>query len=1119
MELDTSSVNGNGGSITLSATTENVQNSTAHLTLKSTGNIGGDITATSAQAAVNLNKTDITADTLNGNLPTSEGGRVSINAAKTATLSGPIQSNSNHKGGSIEITGSNIAVGNDPPNNPPLLLRATGADAGGSIKLTATTGNLDLKKFVAEIQPTDQNADGGHFEANAAQGVLLFTDNDISVDGQGSGNGGTIKLAGKSFQVTATNRNMSLSANGGTQGRGGSIELISGSNLLIDANENATSFALSVLGSGPSNGGTIKINAAGNVTYNGGIKLESINVLENEFLIRSSGSIDMIAGGKLALVSDLKIFDNGNNGRIRMVGSTVFINPEVKILATGSSGSRSISIEATTLSPSAIFLSTGSIVSTSALGPTGAQFGGKIELKSAGGIVAASSSKISADGKSNGGQISIEVASSILAVPEIQAIATNGTGGTISIIGSSAANGLTVDLAHSLLTAGGKINFASEGAIDVQSTGTTVSLDGAVSAGGRLDNNLQVVDFAMSTKIVTKGQKITVEDIHANENVNLTSAEITVSNTVTSKTGNVELIAAKIQNNGFVIGKAIDLSDGNNDMSVIGGPLTGIFDTGLKGSINANSTKNISLSGNIKLLGDWIVLGTELNVAGNSKISVEAGTQTGSGNGNLEIENTAIRLSSSLHVAKQFSWTNPTRDLSLDRTISAGSGIIGDTIKVHGHALEITQIIDGGNAALISTTKTTVEANTITMKDVSSIDGLEAFAMRSSGDILLRTAAISSPSNRTALFLAKNISVIDSSPVTILAHVRISADGGNINIQNTAGGNILVGSSKLEALGNNTAGGKIYLTSGSVDPTSFVPPLTVADNRGVFYTSPVYPGETSLNIVMNEKYMGGGLILNGAPSTIFFSSILLPEFTTEVIFEGISIPPLTEENSKKDETVMIAREDNQFIPVSHTEAVEVRPGKSKDLTISNAQSSSCRYFGENTKASYRSENCIEMTQGEILVSAQRKLLIVCGQNKVEMDAGTICLISMQHGQTEALVLHDSSKNSVCVLGNESRLVVHCGQRAVTSQGKHKYVGGVAERNKRTLPFGPEQTIHISEFSLSSLAEHSDLVWRTLRGNSLEERSLSKKCLKSAACLALVKAAHGFYSSGNQSAGF
>ena len=331
--LDTSSTESNGGAIEILATTGSIQNGSKHLTLRSSGLVGGDISISSLEGAVNLNRTNMTAETIEGSLP-SDSSRIQITALKGVTLSGPIQAISNQKGGAIEIKGSSIVAADDVPNSPPLTLQAYGKVSGGAVKLTATTGGIDLTKFSLDVGLTGENGDGGNLDVAATNGSIKFS-GDISVNGKGTGSGGTISLMAKSFNFSV-NEHVILTADAGSVGSGGKVSIVS-SNQSITLGSGANRFALSALGSNATNGGEISISSGLNLSYFGGIATKSDH---------SAAKIELAAAGRLLLDSSINVSDNSKSGQISLSANVVEISRDVSLSATGSSTHRSIIIQA-----------------------------------------------------------------------------------------------------------------------------------------------------------------------------------------------------------------------------------------------------------------------------------------------------------------------------------------------------------------------------------------------------------------------------------------------------------------------------------------------------------------------------------------------------------------------------------------------------------------------------------------------------------------------------------------------------------------------------------------------------------------------------------------------------
>ncbi|WP_017721320.1 CHAT domain-containing protein [Kamptonema formosum] len=248
-ELSSSSNQGNGGSVTLTASGDI---KTANISSSGTGS-GGNIEISSSAGGIDTagGKLDSSSSqenggsltlTASGDIKTGEisvysagtgsGGNIEIvsSAGGIDTTSGSLSSSSSQgNGGSVTLTASgDIKTGYFISSN------SNGTGSGGDIKLTSSAGGIDTDFATSADDPVQPWLDSSSSEGNGGS-LTLTAAGDIKTGGiftnsYGTGSGGNIALTSSAGGIDTTSYWLDSSS---SQGQGGSLSLTASSTITI----------------------------------------------------------------------------------------------------------------------------------------------------------------------------------------------------------------------------------------------------------------------------------------------------------------------------------------------------------------------------------------------------------------------------------------------------------------------------------------------------------------------------------------------------------------------------------------------------------------------------------------------------------------------------------------------------------------------------------------------------------------------------------------------------------------------------------------------------------------------------------------------------------------------
>ncbi|WP_354635594.1 CHAT domain-containing protein [Planktothricoides raciborskii] len=631
-DLNSYSVAGDGGSVTLNAA-EDIQVYTISSSSDGSG-AGGDISLTSENGGINTNKLDsssLTGDggavTLNalGNIQTNiissegdnSGGNIQLSSGNSIYNSLMSSSSPNGTGGDITLTAGNaIATGN---------VISAGFEQGGNIALTTNFGDIDTSAGTLNAQAISENGVNGNItiaahignitigELNGPQNISINdggTDNiwennpsvsatadadninsqtgQISIQAHNDINVNEAIVANSIESLAlAAGRNININANIDTSGNNG--------NITLEANHNGADLNHRQPGTGNITmaPGTSLNSGSGNILLQLGTLAEVGNItLAN---LNTSGTVTVISPGGNIFSADRNSLITANGGTFQTYGSGGIGTATDPINITLNN------LEASAGSGGAYFHS-----------PNGAV------------TVGGASNNLSGISTSGGGAVSLTAAGNITVNEDISTLVSSGNAGNITLTSEDGAIHATGNLSsYTSQGNGGVVTMTAAGNItanDIQSFGSggdggavTMTAEGEITVTGGID----------STGLVGDGGDVTMTaegDIAIDGRIWTDAAFDGGSITLTSNTGEIttDLLWAKsfngnagaiavtaaedirvraIESQGNTRGGDITVTSNHGAVNTSEGQISAIAWQGQAGSVSLTAESSIQTAG------------------------------------------------------------------------------------------------------------------------------------------------------------------------------------------------------------------------------------------------------------------------------------------------------------------------------------------------------------------------------------------------------------------------------------------------------------------------------------------------------------------------------------------
>ncbi|MBW4493447.1 MAG: CHAT domain-containing protein [Oscillatoria princeps RMCB-10] len=685
--LNSSAAQGNGGSVTLTASGD-IKTGAIESYSNGTGS-GGNITLNSSAGAINIANgfSQLSSFSVQGN-----GGSVTLTASgdiKTGAIES--YSSGTGSGGNIALTSSAGAIDilgwlnsySSQGNGGSVTLTAfgditahtilsssEGIGSGGDIALTSSAGTIDANTRTEGLSSYSSQGNGGAVTLTAFGDVE--TDN-ISSYSLGSGSGGNIALNSSAGGIASSHI-----ASYSSQGNGGSVTLTASGDI-------KTTYRIESFSNGTGSGGNIALNSsAGGIDTAGG-SLSSFSEQGN------AGSVSLTASGdiKTGHIESMAGFQQsynpatdsqveftaitgstGTGGDITIESSGGIVDTSTDSLNTMSSGgiAGNVTINAaghiSTSNIRSEGLLHGGDITINSDSPNSIGVGGNLDTYStngtAGDITLTSPGRITLTGgitsygQTQSGNISVTSASNTVTTNSITTQSGNGPAGNITINGNNIATGNLDSIGSTgagniQVTAGGNVttlNIQSR-AESGDSGNIGVEAGGDISTGNQTstatNGNSGNITNTAGSDVTTGNQTTTSTNGNSGNITNTAGNNITTGNQTTSATngnsGNITNTAGNNITTGDLTSSATNgnsgnitniaggnITTGNQTTSAIGGTAGNITNTAV-GSITAGNLTSTGTngSGNINLTSATGEINTGAVHTDTGEVNINAG--------------------------------------------------------------------------------------------------------------------------------------------------------------------------------------------------------------------------------------------------------------------------------------------------------------------------------------------------------------------------------------------------------------------------------------------------------------------------------------------------------------
>jgi filamentous hemagglutinin family protein len=785
--IDTSSEVGDGGAITLNATSDIITGS-LRTAAGGTGT-GGNIEIVSSAGGINTSAGAVDSSSVDGN-----GGNVTLTAERDI-VTGEIKSGS---------VGEIIYLGTDEYGNQQFSSKG-GTGTGGNIALESRSGAVDTS--AGSLSSYSLERDGGSVTLSAAGNIKIgniisssgYLDMDTyyhSYFGPGTGSGGNISITSRDGGIDTSNSKFTTLYSYSYQGNGGSVTLHAFGDI-----KTGSIYSYSPGYYDADTGTTSGTGSGGNIILNS-----------------SAGGIDTASGGLLSYSTE------GNGGSVTLTASGDIKTGAIQSLSYGTGNGGNITLNS---SAGNIYIDSWSLDSFSHQGN-----GGSVTLHAFGDIKTGSIQSYSSFGTGSGGNITINSSAGGIDTlsGQLDSFSGQGNGGSLTLKASGTIS--TGYINSSGLLRGGDITITSQlsdiiyrGFIDTSSqngtrgnitenpyagsisTGNLNGLRNITIAAGGDDEPIAASPAASATSDAGKINTVA-------GNVTLSAHnDITVSQPIkTSSITSLELIAGRSIN----INADIDTSASNGNIA-------------LRANSNSADPKyRESGAGSVTMAP-----GTALN-AGSGNIVIELGRLAEVGNITLSNINTAGALTVNAatgNILRSSADSLITAGRAFFQTATSGAGGIGfpaEPLRISVSNLEATA---GSSGAFFESPELGVTVGGATELPIGIV---------TSGDVDLRAAADIEITEQvsTASILSRNAGNItfNSSSGAINASTTLKSNalqgnGGSVAL--TASGDIKTGEISSYSWGDGN-GGNIALTSsaGGIDTANNLLSSSSAERNG-----------------------------------------------------------------------------------------------------------------------------------------------------------------------------------------------------------------------------------------------------------------------------------------------
>jgi len=1077
-------------------------------------------------------------------------------------------------GGFLSLTlGGDLAIGSGAGQ---LIISSTGGSPGsasgnGGPVFVNTFGNITLDPASLNVAPQGFNGNGGFIQLSTSGNLNITNGSAINVSGVGDGNGGSINLSAFTLQLPETGP-FTLKANGAGTGGGGTVFVSTAGDLAIGSA--AGNMIISATGGSPSSasgdGGFVILQSFANLS----IDLGSLNIAplgsdgNGGFIGLSVGANLNITNGSAINVSGV---GNGNGGFINVNTFTLQL-PQAgtfTLAANGAGTGRGGFVGVTTAGDLAIGSAAGNMIILATGGSSGSSSGdgGNVSLQCANLTLDLASLNVAPLGTNgNGGSINLFVGGN-LNITNGSAINAsgvgNGNGGFINVnaftLQLQAAGPLTLAANGAGMGGGGFIFCTLTNELVVGSGAGQLIISATGGSPGSASGNGGTVNLqSFNGDLTLDPASLNVAplgndgnggsiSLTAGANLNITSgSEINASGVGNGNGGRISLAGATLQvtgagpvtlaanGAGMGSGGSISLST-PSDLTIGSG--TGNFIVSATGGSPGSATGdggNVHIevfSHNITVDPSFLnvsPLGTngnggaiELNIFSSGSLNFSKGgvlNASGVGNGSggvirliaptVNVQKGNVSLAANGAGFGSGGFVSVT-SFAAGGDLELGSGNRALSISVSGGSLGgqegIVQIFCfGGMLTIDYGAKSTV--NFLNLQDVVNVFG----------NIIFRGASLN---NAGSIFVVGNgtfqatstggpLTLSNSGSIFVPTSIHLTANGGSATLNNQ--GSIFTfgqlqlmsngGSSTITGGGGLTALGGISLESNG----------RAAGHANSPAVAPA--GETNLpdSSVANPFSAG---------STLPPTDLVGPPHPTA---EPGSSSSGDKSKGGQKASADAGNDDSELVLVSLLQPVAPSTSVFKNgiHTLSHATAT----IKHDDQADLRADNTGALLLsggGEALVIASRDTVVKAGIAQVSIRKGAIAALRGDGDGVMVRNLYETRRNSVTVyIKGEHSLQLAVGHEVVLGNNDRAVRATLQDHliGRRKLThndFSCGVSAASCEFSLPALMQNSYVLQKMAGSNDKGDRAITGKLTKMAACLHILGASRGAYSSGGR----
>jgi hypothetical protein len=1088
---------GNGGSIYLQGNTTDLRSS---LSARSGSNgSGGNITVLANTGKLSVGN-PITADGAgNGN-----GGNIFLRANALELRTSRIGANGGESGngGSISTTANS---GNIVTQT---TLTASGGSGGGRIELFAGNGNVAVGGNL-EASGTGQNASGKTISITAGSTKKVTVNGEISLNGTGTGSGGTLSLIGGSALATASK----LSATGGDSGNGGKV-------LVTTTSGNLALNDVTVLATGGHSGGEVTIfSGIGTVAVKGTVNASSTNGTAGQ-----SGSIGMSAPNNKSLTIEGSFLANGthsgNGGNITALGGTLKVASGTKLSADAGQDAESAgtiflqsSNSSSNLTLKTVTISAANAASLHTAGTIDINAGRDVILQT--GNVLDTTSRddfsgrifITAGSTSNKGRILIQ--------------------GSHDVLGDSILN--AQGPASQMIISKGA-TFKTLGDVDAQAESVVVQGSFVSTAGRTLHLKTKLID--LRGLIETKADQASIEVEHLQG----TTADNLVVNSrqgiFKTNNGNAEFKVLTGPDNSLVFkgNSTFEVGDGILQLTTVTeGQLQNILANGDTARLKVESNSSVNVVGTLSIHSPVIevapgaslkadTVGGELFHLFNNGL-IRAGNTLAfannrigmSGDGRLESGDVFAILLSTDFPAERL-------DIQGQRILAGNITILSTLITMDADSRMVAQTItlrtdSFANEGILEARTAQPDESGITIRNIQA-----PLVISGSGTLLSNQLELIS-SFGTSVH-QQQITATISGQVKSLALETMQGVLRVNQIQATNGNIVISGNGPTVELVNqvdrpgflNTISGDVSVQNSRINGTIILAP-TFSIHAGQLGTgnvsiftggAPVQvdgPAPTSITYEGDAQhghnvFFGPSGISNQGPMTLGV------EGAGQIIF-----------SSNKKSQINVGQDavirSGSFSPIGYVQF----SGSSHGLRTFRTPTLMATY-SEEPDIVFQKGYDLRINAGEVLLTSIRPSTLSAGFADIDLAAGSTVLVRVErNGSVVVSNLCDKHENSVKVVCSSVSLFVGVGSDMSICEAGNLETSNptVGRRSKKQIEIGGKR-ITTSDISVLSLLGNNRLLRGVNKDRTNEIKRLTQRILKTAAALQLVTSSRGRYES-------